>query len=99
MFNVKLCLLINIKRYYGLFFIVYLSRHVFGGCKRTLAFIKSRSVSRTVSVVGEAGGADPTLEKERNTQIKQHNNNSNNNNNNNNLAVSYISLASSPVDI
>lgn len=42
--------------------VVYFFRHIFDSRKWTFAFIKSFSVFRTVSVVGEAGGADPTLQ-------------------------------------
>lgn len=41
--------------------VVYSFGHILDSWKGTFVFIKSVSDFRTVSVVGEAGGADPTL--------------------------------------
>lgn len=41
--------------------VIYFSGNIMDNYNRTVVFIKSVAVCRTVSVVGEAGGADPTI--------------------------------------
>lgn len=42
-------------------FLFYFSGNIIDNYNGTFVFIKSVAVYRTVSVVGEAGGADPTI--------------------------------------